>query len=249
MNISEVFIRRPVMTTLVMLSILFFGMLGYQSVLFAILSKTFAVSEGLLPADPRLERFFKVFNLERGLVVSAVSLVAGIFFLLVAVNQWRLAGFGELDFVPIFQALRDVSPALFEQKKEGLPDVIRRRALHVIEENARVEEAVRRLEAGDLQGFGACMNRSHESMRDLYEISCTELDFLAATAQQTPGVFGARMTGGGFGGCTVNLVEKSVVEIFCEVILNQYERQFDRVANVYLVEENVEAGAITPASL
>ena len=75
-----------------------FVMLGYQSVLFAILSKTFAVSEGLLPADPRLERFFKVFNLERGLVVSAVSLVVGIFFLLVAVNQWRLAGFGELDY-------------------------------------------------------------------------------------------------------------------------------------------------------
>jgi glycosyltransferase involved in cell wall biosynthesis len=75
-----------------------FVMLGYQSVLFAILSKTFAVSEGLLPADRRLEQFFRVFNLERGLVVSALSLVAGMLFLLVAVNQWRLAGFGELDY-------------------------------------------------------------------------------------------------------------------------------------------------------
>ncbi len=75
-----------------------FVMLGYQSVLFAILSKTFAVSEGLLPADRRLEQFFKVFTLERGLIVSVISLVTGMLLLLVAVNQWRLAGFGELDY-------------------------------------------------------------------------------------------------------------------------------------------------------
>ena len=143
---------------------------------------------------------------------------------------------------PSVQALRDVSPAFFEQHKAGLPEVIRKRAQHVVEENARVEEAVRLLEAGDLAGFGACMNRSHESLRDLYAVSCRELDFLAATAQQTPGVLGARMTGGGFGGCTVNLVEKLAAEAVCEAIADQYERHYDRVANVYLVEENVEAG-------
>ncbi len=75
-----------------------FIMLGYQSVLFAILSKTFAISEGLLPEDPRLNRFFSIFNLERGLIVSAGALVAGIVLLLAAVNQWRLAGFGPLDY-------------------------------------------------------------------------------------------------------------------------------------------------------
>ena len=128
-----------------------------------------------------------------------------------------------------------------------MSEVVQRRARHVIEENARVEEAVRRLEVGDLSGFGACMNRSHESLRDLYEVSCPEIDFLVATAQQTSGVLGARITGGGFGGCTVNLVEKRVVDIFCEVVLDQYESQFDRAANVYLVEENVEAGAMPPS--
>ncbi len=148
------------------------------------------------------------------------------------------------QFDPSIQALRDVTPALFDQNKTGLPDVIRKRAQHVIEENARVEEAVRLLEAGDLAGFGACMNRSHESLRDLYEVSCAELDFLVATAQQTPGVLGARMTGGGFGGCSVNLVEKLTAEAFSEAIVDHYERQFDRVADVYLVEENVEAGVM-----
>ena len=151
-----------------------------------------------------------------------------------------VAFFQQVD--PSIQALRDVSPVFFEQHKAGLPEVVRKRAQHVVEENARVEEAVRLLETGDLAGFGACMNRSHESLRDRYEVSCRELDFLAATAQQTPGVLGARMTGGGFGGCTVNLVEKLAAEAAAAVIADQYESEYDRVANVYLVEENVEAG-------
>ncbi|MCH8960520.1 MAG: galactokinase, partial [Bacteroidetes bacterium] len=150
---------------------------------------------------------------------------------------------------PSIQALRDVTPALFAQGRAGLPERIQRRAQHVIEENARVLEAVRCLEAGDLQGFGMCMNRSHASLRDLYEVSCLELDFLAETAQQTPGVLGARMTGGGFGGCTVNLVEKLAAEGFWLDMVEVYEKRFECEATVYLVEENVEAGAITPASL
>ena len=140
------------------------------------------------------------------------------------------------------QALRDVTPALFEQHRAGLSEVVQKRVQHVIEENARVEEAVRRLEAGDLDGFGACMNRSHESMRDLYEISCREIDFLVERAWQTPGVFGARMTGGGFGGCTVNLVEKLSADGFWLDLVEEYEKRFPYEANVYLVEENVEAG-------
>ena len=156
--------------------------------------------------------------------------------------EQAVAHFQQID--PAVQALRDVTPALFEQHRGGLPEVIQKRAQHVVEENARVEEAVERLQAGDLAGFGACMNHSHESMRDLYQISCRELDFLVATAQQTPGVLGARMTGGGFGGCSVNLVEKLTAEAFGEVIADHYENRFDRAANVYLVEENVEAGLV-----
>ena len=151
-----------------------------------------------------------------------------------------VAYFQQID--PSVQALRDVTPALFEQHKTGLPEVIQKRTQHVIEENTRVEEAVRRLEAGDLEGLGACMNRSHESMRDLYEISCREIDFLVERARQTPGVFGARMTGGGFGGCTVNLVERLAADGFWLDMVEKYEKRFDYETNVYLVEENVEAG-------
>ena len=92
------------------------------------------------------------------------------------------------------------------------------------------------------------MNQCHESLRDLYEVSCPELDFLVESARQTPGVFGARMTGGGFGWCTVNLVEKLSAEGFWLDMVDQYEKRFEQEATVYLVEENVEAGAIKLSS-
>ena len=145
---------------------------------------------------------------------------------------------------PSIRALRDVDVAFFDAHKGGLPEVVQRRAQHVIEENARVEEAVRCLEVGNLAGVGDTMTRSHVSLRDLYEVSCPELDVLVASAHLIPGVQGARMTGAGFGGCTVNLVKKPALEAFGRMIGERYRAQVGREATVYLVDENVEAGLV-----
>ena len=84
-------------------------LLGFQSVLFAIFTKTFAVAEGLLPPDPKMDRFFKVFNLERGLILSVVALVIGIALLVAATNEWRLQGFGPMDYA---STMRRVIPGV-----------------------------------------------------------------------------------------------------------------------------------------
>jgi N-acetylgalactosamine kinase len=100
---------------------------------------------------------------------------------------------------------------------------LQQRYRHVIEEGRRVEQSVRALEAGDIAGFGELMNRSHQSCRDLYEISCPELDRLVETAREA-GALGSRLTGAGFGGCTVSLVENSQVEAFIPQVIQAYYR-------------------------
>ena len=107
-------------------------------------------------------------------------------------------------------ALRDYSPD--EVLSAGLPLILRRRCLHVTAENVRVLEAEAALRRRDLAAFGLLMNRSHESLRDLYQVSCPQLDWLVERAWGTPGVYGSRMTGAGFGGCTVTLLEEEAVE-------------------------------------
>jgi len=104
------------------------------------------------------------------------------------------------------EQLRDVTLAMLESYKAALDDVAFRRARHVVSENERVRAAAECLGSGDYEGFGQLMNASHDSLRDDYEVSCEELDLLVALARARPGVLGARMTGAGFGGCTVNLV-------------------------------------------
>ncbi|MCI0392357.1 MAG: galactokinase [Acidobacteria bacterium] len=120
-------------------------------------------------------------------------------------------------------ALRDVEPAEFDLFAGSLPEVIRRRCNHVITENARTMAAVEALECGDMVRFGQLMYASHRSLREDYEVSCRELDLLVEIASRYDGVLGARMTGGGFGGCTVNLVETGQVENFISVIIKSYE--------------------------
>lgn len=141
-------------------------------------------------------------------------------------------------------ALRDVSPEMFQQHRRGIPAHLQRRTQHVIEENARVRESVKALEDGDLAAFGACMWRSHDSLRELYEVSCHELDVLVEAARQIPGVLGARMTGGGFGGCTVNMVQPSAASQFCDRILAAYQDTDQRTASVMVVKENLQAGIV-----
>jgi galactokinase len=133
-------------------------------------------------------------------------------------------------------ALRDVTLEQFERHSQVLPDLLLRRARHVITENARVRETVRALRSGDLENIGELMQASHASMRDDFEISCAELDLLVELARRQPGLVGSRMTGGGFGGCTVNLVRNEAVEAFRGAIRDGYQRQTGRRAEIYVLQ-------------
>ena len=110
------------------------------------------------------------------------------------------------------RSLRDVTVEQFVTVQRHLPHPVLERCRHVIEENHRTLEAVDALASGDLQRLGALLNESHRSLRDLYQVSCPELDRVADLAQQTRGVYGARMTGGGFGGCVVAILEPEYVD-------------------------------------
>ncbi|MBN1999751.1 galactokinase [candidate division KSB1 bacterium] len=125
------------------------------------------------------------------------------------------------DF-PGIKALRDVSLDQFESVESQLPDVVRRRCRHVISEDDRTLASIEALQSNDLVCFGKLMNASHDSLRDDYQVSCKELDTMVDIARTIPGVLGARMTGGGFGGCTVNLVNAMQVENFCMTISSRY---------------------------
>ena len=120
-------------------------------------------------------------------------------------------------------SLRDVSLDEFNEKSEALPERIRMRARHVISENLRVLDAVESLKNNDLVRFGQLMDASHESLRADYEVSSKELDLMVEIVRAQPGVLGSRMTGGGFGGCTVNLLERDVSESFIETVSAQYK--------------------------
>jgi galactokinase len=137
---------------------------------------------------------------------------------------------------PEAQALRDVTPAQFEAVRGELPGTIRKRVRHVVYENRRVLDSVEALERGDLAGFGRWMAASHESLRDDYEVSCRELDVLVEIARRLPGCLGARMTGGGFGGSTVNLVDKDAVEGFRRGIARTYEQETGIEPHIYVSE-------------
>jgi len=134
---------------------------------------------------------------------------------------------------PEVRALRDVSLAKLEDPRTVLPDLLYRRARHVITENARVLEAAHALESGDLARFGSLMNASHDSLRDDYAVSCPELDLMVAIARGCDGVYGARMTGGGFGGCTVNAVRPGAVERFRERIVSEYRERTGIAPELY----------------
>jgi galactokinase len=136
--------------------------------------------------------------------------------------------------LPAIRALRDVTPADFARLSHYLPEVVARRAQHIVEECTRMEEAVVVLEAGDAASFGRLMLAGHASLRDLYEVSCPELDVLVDSAKNLPGCFGARLTGAGFGGCTVNLVEENQAEAFISELKRLYVETTRRKAEVYL---------------
>jgi len=142
-------------------------------------------------------------------------------------------------------ALRDVTPADLERHRRILPELIHRRCRHIVTENARVLEAERALKAGDFAACGKAMNGSHASMRDDFEITCPEIDFLVGLAQGQAGVYGSRMTGGGFGGCTVSLIEASAVERVSKLIIEGYPVGAGREADVFVCSPSDGAGLVT----
>jgi len=125
-------------------------------------------------------------------------------------------------------SLRDVSPEEFAQVEGELPEVARRRARHVITENARVLASVGALAQGEVERFGALMDASHESLRTDYEVSCAELDCLVGLARQEQGCLGARMTGGGFGGAAVALVRRGSEQALAERVVARYRQETGR---------------------
>jgi galactokinase len=125
---------------------------------------------------------------------------------------------------PGIEALRDASPEQLEAVRPEMAPEVHRRCLHVVGENQRVLESVAALRRGDLPRFGRLMDASHDSLRDLYQVSCREVDLLVDLARRAPGVLGARITGGGFGGCTVNLVAREALGDFRQAVLAEYQR-------------------------
>lgn len=136
--------------------------------------------------------------------------------------------------LPHVESLRDVTNGDLQRHKSQLPEVIARRCRHVASENSRVLEAASALERRDLETFGQLMRESHISLRDDYEVSCKELDLMVELASDVEGVFGARMTGGGFGGCTINLVRSESVESFKQSVASEYPKATGREPEIYV---------------
>lgn len=130
-------------------------------------------------------------------------------------------------------SLRDTGTQELRGDLEELPEHLRRMAIHVIEENERVQELGEALKTEDLTTAGKLMYRSHESLRDMLEISCPELDWLVKRAYETNGVMGSRMVGNGFGGCTINLINGNNISLYDEH-LEEYDRIFGFKAETFV---------------
>ncbi len=143
--------------------------------------------------------------------------------------------------------LAHITPVQLQQNIHLLTDkIIRNRATHVIEESDRVKRATYALKAGQLEEFGQMMVQSHESLRDLFEVSSATLDCLVDLAMQTEGVIGSRMTGAGFGGCTVSLVHEDAVESFIRDVGAAYSAAMNLQADFYVTTATSGAGEVTP---
>lgn len=130
--------------------------------------------------------------------------------------------------------LRGITWDEFQKYEPKLPIVVAKRCRHVVSENHRVNQAVEALEKNDIERFGKLMNQSHASLRDFFEVSCKELDVLVSLTQKHPGVVGARMTGAGFGGCTIALMPTGNVESYKAQVIAEYEKQTGKTAEVYV---------------
>jgi galactokinase len=215
-----------------------------------------------------MDQYISVFGRERSAVEidcrslghRYVSLPEGVAF--VAVNtmvKHALAGSAYKDRVaecaeaveglkqalPAIASLRDVTHEQFEEASGPLSPVVLRRARHVVTEDARVNRFVEAGARGDVAAMGKLMVESHRSLQLDYEVSCEELDFLVDRALEIEGVYGSRMTGGGFGGCTVSMLRADAVAQFSKRIAGEYERRFTVTPQIYECVPSAGAGEIT----
>lgn len=157
-----------------------------------------------------------------------------------AYNQRRSeceTALSELQNVADIKGLGDLSEEEFEKYKTAIKDDVRvRRAKHAVYENRRTIRAVEALKNNDIVLFGELMNASHVSLRDDYEVSCEEIDILVDEAWKISGVIGSRITGGGFGGCTVSIVKDEAIDTFKEQLGKAYEEKTGKTAEFYIVE-------------
>ena len=151
--------------------------------------------------------------------------------------------------LPGIRALRDVSREQLEGHRALLSDVAYRRAEHVVCENQRVLDGASALRVGDLRRFGRLMAESHGSLRDLYEVSCRELDVMVEIASQQQGLYGARMTGGGFGGATINLVEASSAAAFASNVAAAYAKATGIAPQIYTCDPADGASRVDAAKV
>ncbi len=145
---------------------------------------------------------------------------------------------------PQVRSLRDVDARMFADCFDHLPKIAGRRARHVVSENERVKQFVAACQSGDLRKMGEIFFASHRSLRLDSEVSCGELDFLVESAQAIEGVYGARMTGGGFGGCTVNMVDPAAEEKFQSEIVKRYRERFSITPQLYRCRASAGASEI-----
>jgi len=134
------------------------------------------------------------------------------------------------------KALRDATEADLEKIIDKVTPANYQKALYVIQENSRTLKAAKAIEYGDLETLGSLIYQSHNGLSNQYKVSCHELDFLVNQAKANPNILGARMMGGGFGGCTINLIAKTQAEAFAEKVSKAYHREFNKTCSVYFIE-------------
>ena len=142
------------------------------------------------------------------------------------------------------KALRDVSIDDLNRHEKDLPAIVFKRARHVVAENARVLQAIDAAKRNDAQAFGVLMNESHVSLKNDYEVSCAELDTMVEIARRQPGCFGARLTGAGFGGCTVSLVADDSALAFVEHVAREYRERTKLEPSIYVCHASAGAGML-----
>ncbi len=137
---------------------------------------------------------------------------------------------------PEVSSLRDVNGSLLREQQNNLPNILYRRCKHVVEENQRVLEAVTALRKGDLPRLGQLLYQSHAGLRDDYEVSCSEIDFLVDFTEDYEGVLGARIMGGGFGGCSLNLIHKELIPEFVDRVTPAYKDKFNKALSWFIAQ-------------